>query len=94
MEEGHHSAIVHVKRVIVTAVGGISLLIVPGKVYEMVLIERMMNITEGSIGTEQGGFRREEGFVDQIFSLGIVAEKDRNFFLLSWIWRRHMTVDR
>ncbi len=41
----------------------ISLLTVPGKVYGRVLNERMMKITEGSIGTEEGGFRRGRGCV-------------------------------
>ncbi len=35
----------------------ISLLSVPGKVYGRVLSERMIKITEGSIGSEQGRFR-------------------------------------
>lgn len=48
-----------------------------GKVCGRVLNERMMKIrvTAKGIGTEQGGFRIENGCVDQIFSLRIIVEK-------------------
>ncbi len=40
---------------------GISLLSVPGKIYGRMLNERMMNITDKSVGDEQGGFRKGRG---------------------------------
>ncbi len=46
---------------------GISLLSVPRTVYGRVLNERLMNINEGCIGTEQVGFRRGRECVDQNF---------------------------
>ena len=36
---------------------GISLLSVPGKVYGRILIERVIEHSEGKIGEEQNGFR-------------------------------------
>ncbi len=41
---------------------GISLLIVPGKIYGSILYERMMKITDNSVGDEQGGFWRGRGW--------------------------------
>ena len=54
---------------------GISLLSIPGKVYGRIVIERVMEITEGRISEEQGGFRRGRGCVDQIFTVKMLAEK-------------------
>ncbi len=48
---------------------GISLLSVPGKVYEKVRTERVQRLTEEKISEEQGGFRKGRGCVDQIFFL-------------------------
>ncbi len=62
---------------------GISLLSVPGKIYERILNERMMKITDKSVGDEQGGSRKGRGSVDQIFALKILVEKylkDRKLF--------------
>ncbi len=57
---------------------------VPRKVYGRVLNKRTMNITEGSIDTEQGRFRRGRGCMDQIFALKKIVEKylekDRKLF--------------
>ena len=54
---------------------GISLLSIPGKVYGRIVIERVMEITEGRISEEQGGFRRGRGCVDQIFTVKMLSEK-------------------
>ncbi len=43
---------------------GISLLSVPGKIYGTILNERMMNITDKSVGDEQGGFWKGKGCVN------------------------------
>ncbi len=40
---------------------GISLISVPGKIYERILNERTMRITDKSVGDEQGGFRIGRG---------------------------------
>ncbi len=45
----------------------ISLLSVAGKVYGWILNERMMKITDKSVGDEQEGFWKGKGCVDQIF---------------------------
>ncbi len=63
---------------------GISVLIVPGKIYGRILNERVMKITDKSVGAEQGGFRKGRGCVDQIFAVNILVEqyleKDRKLF--------------
>ncbi len=46
---------------------GISLLSVPGKVYGRILTERLMEVTEGMVSGDQGGFRKGRGCVDQTF---------------------------
>ncbi len=56
---------------------GISLLSVPGKIYGRILNERVMKITNKSMGDEQGGFRKGRGCVDQIFTVKILVEKYR-----------------
>ncbi len=47
----------------------IILLSIPGKVYGKVIIERVQRLTEDKI-SEEGGFRKGRGCVDQIFSSG------------------------
>ncbi len=63
---------------------GISLLSVPGKIYGRNLKERMMKVTDKSVGDEQGGFWKGRGCVDQIFAMKILVkkypEKDRKLF--------------
>ncbi len=62
---------------------GISLLSVPGKIYGRILNERMMNITDKSVGDEQG-FQKGRGCMDQLFAVKILMEryleKDRKLF--------------
>ncbi len=71
---------------------GISLLSVPGKIYGRILNEKLMKITDKSVGDEQGGFGRGRGCVDQIFAMKILVEKylekDRKLFAALWTWRR------
>ena len=54
---------------------GISLLSVPGKVYGRILIERVIENSEGQIGEEQSGFRKGRSCADQIFVLRQLCEK-------------------
>ncbi len=54
---------------------GISLLSVPGQIYGRILNERMMKITDLSVGDEQGGFRKGRGCVDQIFAVKMLVKK-------------------
>ncbi len=63
---------------------GIRLLSVPGNIYGRILNERMMKITDKSVGDEQGGFWKGRGCVDQSFAVKILVEKylekDRKLF--------------
>ncbi len=63
------------KREVCNSYRGISLLSVPGKIYGRILNERMMKVTDKSVGDEQGGFRKDRGCVDQIFAVKILVEK-------------------
>ncbi len=61
---------------------GISLLSVPGKVYGRILTERLMEVTEGKVSEEQGGFRKGR-CVDQIFAVILMKEylrKDKKLY--------------
>ncbi len=44
--------------------GGISLLSVPRKMYGRILTERLMEVTEGKVSEEQGGFKKGRGCID------------------------------
>ncbi len=63
---------------------GINLLSVPGKIYGRILNERMMKVTDKSVGDEQGGFRKGRECVNKIFAVKILVEKylekDRKLF--------------
>ncbi len=63
---------------------GVSLHSVPGKIYGTIVNERMMKITDKSVGAEQGGFQKGRGCVGQIFAVKILVgkylEKDRKLF--------------
>ena len=39
------------------------------KIYAYILVDRVRSVTGGLIDDEQGGFRAEKGYVDQIFTL-------------------------
>ena len=54
---------------------GISLLNVVGKVYGTILIERIRNSVNRTIGEEQCGFMEGRGCVDQIFAVRQLCEK-------------------
>ena len=54
---------------------GISLLSVVGKIYAVILLDRVPKIPEGFIDDEQGVFRAVRGFVDQIITLKQIHEK-------------------
>ncbi len=72
---------------------GISILSVPEKEYGRILTERLMEVTEGKVTEEQGGFRKGRGCVDQIFAMKRLVEeyleKDKSCMQLLWILRRH-----
>ena len=46
--------------------GGISLLSIPGKVFAMILVAKIRQVTEGQVMEEQAGFRVGRGCRDQI----------------------------
>ncbi len=50
---------------------GISLLSMPGKIYGRILNERIMKITDKSVGDEQGGFWKGRKCVEQIFAVSV-----------------------
>ena len=54
---------------------GISLLIVPGKVYATVFDKRIRAITEESVLEEKGAFRRQRSCIDQLFTVRQLEEK-------------------
>lgn len=45
------------------------MLTVAGKVYSIILRERVMKITIDKVSEQQGGFRKGRGFVDHIFCI-------------------------
>ncbi len=56
---------------------------VPGKVYGRIPTERLMEVTEGKVSEEHGGFRKGRGCVDQIFPMMLVEKylgKDKKLY--------------
>ena len=67
---------------------GISMMSIMGKLYGRVVINRVNHITEGLVGEEQGGFRKGEGCVNQVFAVFYVRSIGRragNYTWDSWI---------
>ena len=64
---------------------GISLLSVPGKLYGRILIDRVVEQSEGQIGEEQSGFRKGRSCSDQIFVLRQLCEKMKEKGKKVWI---------
>ena len=54
---------------------GISLLSVPGKVFNRVLLERMKDAVDSQLRDQQAGFRSNRSCVDQIITLRIIIEQ-------------------
>ena len=54
---------------------GISLLIVVGKIYVRILVDRVRRVTGDLNEDEQGGFRAGRVYVVQIFTLKQIGEK-------------------
>ena len=54
---------------------GISLLSVPGKVFNRVMLDRMKEATDDKLRGNQAGFRRNRSCVDQIATLRIIVEQ-------------------
>ena len=54
---------------------GISLLIVVGRIYVGILVDRVRTVTGGLIDEEQGNFRAGRRCLDQVFSLKEISEK-------------------
>ena len=46
-----------------------------GKKYARILVDRVCSVTGGLTDDEQGGFRAEIGYVDQIFTLKQIDER-------------------
>ncbi len=47
----------------------------PGKVYGRILTERLMEVTEGKVSEDHGGFRKERGCIAQIFAMKRLVEE-------------------
>ncbi len=47
----------------------------PEKVNGRILTERLMEVTEGTVSKEQGGFRKGRGCVDQIFAVKMLVKE-------------------
>ena len=54
---------------------GISLLSVPGKVFDRVLLNRMKDAVDAELRDQQAGFRKDRSCTDQIATLWIIAEQ-------------------
>ena len=54
---------------------GISLLNMVGKIYAVILVDRVRRVTGGLIDDEQRSFRTGSGCLDQIFMLNQIGEK-------------------
>ena len=46
-----------------------------GKIYAVILVDRVHKVTEGLIDDEQGGFKAGRGCIDQIFTLKQIGAK-------------------
>ena len=44
-------------------------------IYERILMENLMEVVEGIISEEQGGFQKGKGCMDQIFVIEIMVEE-------------------
>ena len=53
---------------------GITLLSVPGKVFNMILLERMKGRVDPILRDQQAGFRQDRSCTDQIATLRIIVE--------------------
>ncbi len=47
----------------------------PGKVYGRLFTKRLMEVTEGKLSEEQGGFRKGRECVNQIFTMKRLVEE-------------------
>ncbi|VDP84715.1 unnamed protein product [Schistosoma mattheei] len=54
---------------------GITLLSVPGKVFNRVLLNRMKDAVDAKLRTQQAGFRNDRSCTDQIATLRIIVEQ-------------------
>ncbi|MEE4247398.1 MAG: reverse transcriptase domain-containing protein [Kangiellaceae bacterium] len=54
---------------------GITLLSVPGKVFNRILLERMKEAVDGKLRDHQAGFRKDRSCTDQIATLRIILEQ-------------------
>ncbi|VDO63454.1 unnamed protein product [Schistosoma margrebowiei] len=53
---------------------GITLLSIPGKVFNRVLLNRMKDAVDAQLGDQQSGFRKDRSCTDQIATLRIIVE--------------------
>ena len=58
---------------------GITLLSIPGKVFNRILLERMKDTLDGALRENQAGFRKNRSCVDQIAALRIIVEQSEEW---------------
>ena len=57
--------------------GGISLLSLPGKVFNRILLNRIKDAVDGELGDQQAGFQKVQSYTDQIATLRITLEQSK-----------------
>jgi hypothetical protein len=64
---------------------GITLLSVPGKVFNRVLLDRMRDAVDARLRDHQAGFRQDKSCIDQITTLRIIVEQSLQWNSLLYI---------
>jgi hypothetical protein len=58
---------------------GISLLVVTGKIFSRIILNRIQNLIDKQLLEQQAGFRRNKSTIDQIFTLKLIMEKSQEY---------------
>ena len=58
---------------------GITLLSIPGKVFNRILLDRMKEVVDGQLRDQQAGFRKNRSCADQIATLRIILEQSEEW---------------
>ena len=56
------------------------LLSVPGRVLNIIILERLTNEVDNILRNHQAGFRQDRGCIDQIATLRIIVEQSKEFY--------------
>ncbi len=75
---------------------GITLLSVPGKVFNRILLNRMKDPVDAQLRDQQAGFHEDRSCIDQIATLRIIVEQSLEWnspcTITSWNTRKHLTA--